>query len=197
MIGQSEIKKLMRIKGEARGAHFRNDADFVLREKGKQGLAMVEKELAEMDHPIKYKEIDQFNFYPVGLRALSLLAIKKAFNWPDEKIRELGSFAVKRSWIIKILIGYFVSIEKTLREAHKFWSKYFTVGKLEIVESSPDKKRIILKIKDFDLHPLYCHCLEGVFSELARMMVKSERITCQETECSFRGGGGHYYLIKW
>jgi hypothetical protein len=192
-------KQLMLLKGEARGAHFQNDAEFVLKEKGEQGLRKVEQELKKIGYPIKYNEINPFAFYPIGLRALSLLVIKKTFNWPNKKIEELGSYAMKVSWIIRLFMKYFFSIEKVLEEAQQTWSKYFNVGQLEIKEFNQKEKKIILKIKDFNLHPVYCHCLKGVFAEIGRMAIKPKTIACQETECSFDKGeeNAHYFLIKW
>lgn len=194
---KEEIKRLMEIKGEARGVHLKNDAEFVLKEKGKEGLEMVEKELEKMGCPIKYEKINQFDFYPVGLRVISLLAIKKTFNWSDEKIKELCRYAMKVSWIIKLLMRYFFSPERVLKEAPKIWEEYFTLGKLEVESYDLNKKYVILKIKNFNLHPLYCRCLEGVFLELGKMIVKPKRITCREIECPFSKGKDHRYLIEW
>lgn len=196
-ITKEKVKKLMEIKGEARGVHFKNDADFVLKEKGKEGLKKLEKELKRLGCPIEYKKINQFNFYPIGLRAISLLAIKQTFDWPDEKIKELGSFAMKFSWVIKLLVGYFSSLEKTLREASNFWLKYFTVGQLEVEEKKIEEGYVILKIKNFNLDPIYCRCLEGVFAEIAKMTTKAKEVVCQEIECPFEKGKEHRFLIKW
>jgi len=197
IINREIAQRLMRIKGEARGTHFKNDADFIIKEKGEDGLKNVEKELERLGYPIEYKKINQFAFYPAGLRAISLLAIKKVFDWPDEKIKELGAYAMKVSWIIRIFMKYFFSTEKVFKEAQKTWAEYFTVGELKVEESNLEKKYVILKLKDFDLHPIYCRCLEGVLLELAEMVLKPEKITCQEIECFFKGGKGHSYLIKW
>ena len=192
-------EQLMLIKGEARGAHFQNDAEFVLKEKGEQGLKKVEQEIKKIGYSIEYNKIDPFAFYPVGLRIISLLAIKKAFDWPNKKIEELGSYAMKVSWIIRLFMKYFFSVEKVLEEAQQTWSKYFNIGQLEIKEFNQAEKKIILKIKDFNLHPVYCYCLKGVFAEIGRMAIKPETIICQEIECSFNKGekNAHYFLIKW
>jgi hypothetical protein len=197
IINREIAQRLMEIKGEARGTHLKNDADFVIKEKGKEGLKTVEKELEKIGYPIYYKKINQFGFYPAGLRVISLLAIKKVFNWPDEKIRELGAYAMKFSWVIRILMKYFYSIDQVFKETQKTWSKYFTVGELKVEESNIEKKYVILQVQNLDLHPIYCRCLEGVFLELAKMILKPEKITCQEIECFFRGGKGHRFLIKW
>jgi hypothetical protein len=190
-------EELMKIKGEARGVHFKNDADFVLKLKGEEGLVKVEKELEKLGYTIKYKEINQFDFYPVGLRALSLLVIKKAFDWSDKEIKELCGYAMKFSWIIKLLMRSLFSIEKILKETPKTWSKYFNIGEAEIEKYDLDKKYVILKIKNFDLHPIYCRCIEGVITGGINLVLKTKKMSCEEFECPFKEGKEHKYLIKW
>jgi len=191
------VKKIMEIKGEARGTHFKNDADFVLEKKGKEGLKKVEKILEDLGCPIKYEKINQFSFYPVGLRALSLLAIKKAFSWSDEEIKELCAYAMKFSWIIKLLMKYFSSIERVCKETPKTWSQYFTVGEAEVEKYDLEKKYAIFVIKNFDFHPIYCCCMEGVITGTIKMIIKTKKIICEEVECPFKGGSVHRYLVKW
>ena len=48
----------------------------------------MEKELAKLGHPLSYQKISNMDFYPVGLRALSLLVIKGIFDFDNEKIRD-------------------------------------------------------------------------------------------------------------
>ena len=196
-INEEIVKELMKIKGEARGVHLKNDGDFVLKEKGKEGIEKLEKELEKLGCPIKYGKINQFDFYPAGMRIVSLLAIKKVFDWPDEKIEELGTYAMQVSWIIKLFAKYFFSIERTFKEAPKIWSKYFTIGEIEVGDYDLSKNYTVLKLKNFNLHPVYCRCLKGVLLGVVRMIVKSKEITCEETECFFRNGKDHKFLVKW
>jgi|YelNatPaOPRAMG01_1025707.scaffolds.fasta_scaffold08839_2 hypothetical protein len=191
-------QKLMEIKGEVRGVVFKTDAEYVLKEKGEEGLKKVEEELEKLGYPIKYKEIKVMGFYPVGLRALSLLAIKKVFDFDEEKIREIGFFATKVSLIVKLFIRSFLSVERVFfKEAPRLWKKHWNVGELIPVELDEAKKYGILRLKNFSLHPIFCCFLEGYFAGVAQMVIKSPQITCQETKCTFRGDEYHEYLIKW
>lgn len=191
-------QKLMEIKGEVRGVTLGIDRDFILKEKGEEGLKKLEEELEKLGYPIKYKEIETLNYYPVGLRALSLLAIKKVFNFNDEKIKEIGFFGTKISFIIKLFIKYVFSFQKVFfQESPKIWREHWTIGEIVPVELNEEKKYAILRLKDFQLHPIYCCYLGGYFVGLFQMMVKSPKITCEETKCSFRGDEYHEYLIKW
>lgn len=194
---QKLAQKLMKIKGEVRGVSLKADAEFVLNEKGPEGLKKVEEKLREIGFPIEYQKINQFAFYPLGLRILSLLAIQEVFNWSSEKIKKMGSYGMKISWIIRLFARYFFSIETTLRFVPKVWNQYFTVGSLKVLEYNLEKKYVILKLEKFDLHPLYCKCLEGIFEEIGRQVLNPKKIECQEIECSFRKGSFHKFLVKW
>ncbi|MBZ9572452.1 4-vinyl reductase [Patescibacteria group bacterium] len=197
-ITKETIKKLMEIKGEVRGVVFKTDGDYILKEKGKEGLKKLEDELEKLGYPIKYKEIETMAFYPVGLRALSLLAIKKIFNFDDEKIKEMGFFATKKSLIVKLFIRYFLSVQRVFfKEAPKIWKEHWTTGDLIPLELDEEKKYAILKVENFNLHHLYCYYLRGYFSGILQLIVKSPQITCEEIKCYFRGDRHHKYLLKW
>ena len=195
---KEKIQKLMRLKGEARGVTLAIDRDYLLKNKGEEGLKKVEEELAKLDHPIKYKEIETFSYYPVGLRILSLLVIKKVFNFDDEKIEDIVFFGTRVSLIVNFFTKYIFSLQRVfLREGPRIWREHWSVGKLIPVELNEEKKYAILQLKDFNLHPIYCIFLKGYLSGLFSMIIKSPKITCQETKCSFRGDEYHEYLIKW
>jgi len=198
-ITKEEIKKLMEIKSQARGVVFKTDTEYVLAEKGEEGLREVEKELERMGCPIKYREIKTMEFYPAGLRVLSLLAIKKTFNFDDKKIENMGLIATKKSIIIKLFIRFFLSLQRVFfKEAPRIWQKHWTKGELIPVELDEEKKYAILRLKNFSLHPLYCSVyLQGYFAGILQMLIKSPEMTCQETKCSFKGDEYHEYLIKW
>jgi len=192
------VQKLMKIPGEARGMHFKNDAQYVLTKFGEEGLKKVEEELERMGCPMSYKGIRPLDFYPVGLRPISLLAIKRALNLRDENIRDLCGYATSVSLIVRLYLKFFYSLPKIIEKASKIWGEYFTVGEIRVVEYDEKKKFAIIETKGLDLHPVFCGpCLEGYLENLVKMIVKSEEVTCQETKCPFKGDKFHEYLIKW
>jgi len=198
-IKEDEVKKIMKVKIETRGVVLKTDGEYILEKEGEKGLKQLEAELKRLGHPIKYREIETMAFYPAGLRALSLLAIKKTFNFDDEKIQEMGVVATKKSLIIKLFIRYFLSVQKVFfEEAPRIWQKHWTKGILTPLKLNEEKKYAILKLENFDLHPLYCSVyLPGYFSGILQMLIKTNKITAQETKCSFRGDEYHEYLLKW
>jgi hypothetical protein len=198
ILNKEIIDKLMEIKGEARGVVLKTDEEYILKEKGKKGLEKLEKRLKELGHPIKYNQIKTMNFYPVGLRILSLLVIKEIFNFDDKEIQRMGIFATKMSFIIKLFTKYFLSLRRVLmNEAPKIWTKHWTVGKLVPVKLDEKEKYAILRVVDFNLHPVYCVYLRGYFEGMLQMIVKPSKIISQETKCFFKGDPYHEFTVKW
>jgi len=197
-ISKETIDNLMKIKGGARGVVLKTDEEYILKEKGKQGIMQLEKKLEELGHPIKYSQIKTMSFYPVGLRVLSLLAIREVFNFSDEEIRKIGIFATKTSLIIRLFTKYFLSMRRVvMKESPKMWSKHWTIGKLVPVELNEKQKYAVIRVEEFNLDPLYCIYLEGYFTGIVQMLAKASKIDSQETKCAFKGDPYHEFTVKW
>lgn len=198
ILNKEIIDKLMEIKGEARGVVLKTDEEYILKERGRKGLEELEKRLEELGHPIKYNQIKTMDFYPVGLRVLSLLAVKEVFNFNDEEIRKMGTFATKVSLIIKLFMKYFLSMRRVvMKESPKMWSKHWTVGKLVPIRLDEKQKYAVIRVEGFDLHPIYCTYLEGYFAGIVEMLVKESKIDSQETKCALKGDPYHEFTVKW
>lgn len=191
------VQELLKIPGEARGMHFTNDAQYVVKKAGKEGLKKVEEELEKMGCPIKYEKVNSLDFYPVGLRAVSLLVIQKALGWGEKEIKDSCGFAVGVSLIAKLYMRFFYSPERMVREAPEMWRKYFTYGELSVLDYNEGKKYVILEIKNFKLHPIYCRCLDGYLGSIVKMIVNAKETQCQETQCVFSGQKSHQFKITW
>ncbi len=195
-ITKEVIEKLMQVKGECRGAVLKADADFILREEGKQALKKFEQKMAELGYPINYKETKDVDFFPLGLRAVQLLVLQKFFGFNREKFRQLGKFQSKAPLFIKLFVRFFVSLEMVNKKAPEMWKKHFTVGDLEVQEFSNEKRRGLVVLKNFDLHPLVCWVLEGYFASIVSMTVGNE-VACEEIKCTFKGDDSHVFSVKW
>ena len=196
IITKEIAKRFMAIKGEVRGVALKSHQDFILKEKGEEGLKKLEEEMARLGYPIKYKEIRITDFYPVGLEVVALLAIKKLFDFDEEKFEEIGIFQSKISWIIKLFMKYFGSLEMLVDRAPDIWKKYYTIGDFKVVELNELKRYIVLRVENFKLHPLHCRHVKGYCYNVIKMVVKKP-VTCQEIKCPFRGDEYHEFLIKW
>ena len=123
VLTKETAEKLMMIKGKIRGMDLKADAEFVLRKKGKEGLRKLEEKLKEINFPIEYDKIKSMDFYPGGLKAISLLAVKTVFGWDDQIIEEMGREASKVSLIIKVFVRFFGSLSRFFfKEIFKFYN---------------------------------------------------------------------------
>jgi len=198
MLDQKEISQILKIKGEVRGVVFRTDATYVLEKEGEKGLRAIEKEIKKIKQPISYgTEIKATGWYPLSWRILSLLIIKDTFNWQDEDIIAMGETAPKHSFVVKILLRYFVSLEKTFSETGKYWEKHYSIGKIWSPVIDIKKKHLVVRLQDFKTHKILCTYFTGYFKTIAKMVVKTEKITIRETKCMFRGDPYHEFVINW
>ena len=189
--------RLMKMKGETRGFNLEHDIIWILKERGKEGLIKVEEETRKVGYPIEYEKLKKMGFYPAGLRAISLLAIKKAFNMDAEGIKNVCALHPKVSLVVRLFAKYFYSIPKTMEKASAMWKAYWTEGELVSVSFDLKEKRGILRLQGFDLHPLFCCCEEGYFKTVGEMVTGSKEVTCKETKCTFRGDKYHEYEITY
>jgi hypothetical protein len=197
-ISQEEIEELIKLPGQARGVTLETDLNYIKDKKGPEGAVAWEQELKKMGFPFSLGSIKAIDWYPLGLRALSLLAAKKVFNWQDKEIEDMGNAAPKYSFIVKLLLRYFVTFSKTYEESPTYWKKHYTVGELEANDYSYEKKYAVLKIKDFDIHPIMCSYLKGYFMRMCQLAIKgSKNFKAEETKCIFSGDKYHEILLKW
>lgn len=196
-ITKEEIKKLMEIPGKIRGQVFLTDFEYIKQTKGEKEAGRLREKMKEWRNPIDYEKIKIAEWYPVGLRAVSLLAIKETFNWGDKEIEELGKSAPKLSFIVKILMKTFLSIKRSFQESPNYWRKHYLTGELVPAEINEKKKYFRLHLKNFKVHPIICIYLSGFFYTIASFVLKTTKIKCKETKCMFKGDGYHEFLISW
>ncbi len=198
-----EIKKIMKMPIKVRGSAFEGELEYILKKKGEKGLKAVEKKTEELGYPIKYKEIQDTKWYPVGLKMISDYAYLTVFNWGEKEIAEIAESSTKVSFIVRLFMRHFLSVEQIFRASARLWSRYFNTGLLEIVDFHNVEKRGghgygILRLKNFKLHPLHCFYLSHFFIGIAKLTdPRLKEVKAEETKCMFRGDDYHEYLLKW
>jgi predicted hydrocarbon binding protein len=198
MLEHKEILEITKIAGKVRGAVFQTDARYILEREGEEGLRKVEAAIKQTGQPISYgKEIKATGWYPLSWRVLSLLTIQKVFNWGEKEIFEMGVAAPKYSFIVKTILRYFISPEKTFTESAKYWEEHYSVGKLEAPKIDVKNKHLILRLRDFKIHPILCIYLKGYFKAVAQLVVRTKNMTIKETKCMFKGDPYHEFVIDW
>lgn len=194
---KKEIDRLMTLKGESTGEILRTHAAYINYKKGEAGIRAIEKKLSELGHPFSFKDIAPLAWYPEGLGVSIILIAKNIFDWSDEDIFDMGNAAPKYSFIIKLFIHHFVSLERFLKEAQKYWYKHFNFGELEVVGFDKKEKYVRLRVKGYNFNPIICKFHAGYFLRIAQFILKSENIKIEETKCIYKGDPYHEYLITW
>lgn len=196
MMTKEEFNELMKIDGEVRGMGIKSHAEFILQKEGQAGLKKLEETITGLGYPVRYEKMRLMDFYPIGLEIATLLVIKRVFNYEDAEFQEIGRFGVKISFLLKLFMRYFVSPEKLIKMASNVWKKGGALGDFEVVQYDKDKKHLVLRIENFNVHPVYCQIFIGYFSKGLQMIMGKEAI-CEETKCTFRGDNSHEFTLRW
>ncbi len=196
-ITKETVRTLIDQKGEARGIAFQTDEKFILFKDGVEKLGEIESQIGLLiDEDFKYDKIDTSGFYPVGLRAVSILVIVESLGLNDSGIKDMGFLAPKTSMAIRLFTRYFLSIEKVFEKVAMIWSRHYTLGTLEPLEINHSENYLKLKLKDFNVHPVFCTYLSGYFKKIGEMATK-DKVTIKEIECCFKEGKDHIFEIRW
>ncbi|MDD5144586.1 MAG: hypothetical protein PHW72_00400 [Candidatus Pacebacteria bacterium] len=200
---KNEIERLLKLPGEVRGQVFLTDFEYVRDKGGEEFKSLLKNKIKEWGVSLDYEEIKATEWYPLGLRVVSLLAIKDALSWGDKEIFELGNSAPKYSFIVKLLMKYFLSSQRTFKESPKYWEKHYTRGEIEPYEYSKEKKHFIIRLKNFKIHPILCVYFAGYFLRIGQYVQRNkegsgrETRTIKETKCVFKGDHYDEFVIKW
>src|SRR4030042_4348017 len=193
-ITKEEIRKLMEVKGNVRGAILQAHAFFIRDKKGEKGLDAIEEKMTELGYPVNFEKIKAGELCPEALSALIILAAKDLFSWTGKDIFEMGRSAPKYNFVAKILMKYFVSLEKFMIEVPKHWSKHLDCGELEVAQFNEGKKYMVLREKDFRFHPVICVYHSGYYQGISEYVIRSKKISVEETRCVFKGGPYNEYV---
>jgi hypothetical protein len=195
-IKKEELDKLMKIEGEVRGVVFQTDAKYVLEKEGEEGLKKLEERVKELGYPIDYRGGESLDSHPIGLRVISLLLIKDTFGWSDPEIKRMGYMAPRTSFMVKILIRFFVSFKKVMTESPKYWTKHYTIGSLEVINLDEETKDVTIRLKNFKIHPILCQYYQGYFEMMHEFAAGKAGVESKETKCMFKGDPYHEYVFK-
>lgn len=194
---KKEIDRLMKLKGKSTGEILRTHAAYIKHKKGEAGIKAVEEKISELGYPFTFKDVVPLAWYPEGLGVSIILVAKNIFNWSDKDIFDMGNAAPKYSFIVKLFIHHFVSLDRFLEEAQKYWQKHFNFGKLDVVSFDKKEGYVRIRIKGYKFNPIICKFHAGYFLRIAQFILKSENIEVEETKCIYKGDPYHEYLITW
>ncbi|MDP2735125.1 MAG: hypothetical protein Q8P12_02880 [bacterium] len=197
MIEQAEITRVMQTTGKVRGVVFKTDEQYIVSKKGKEGLRQVEEQIEAWGQSLKYGEIKNTEWLPVGLRVVSILGAKEAFSWGEKEIFDMGHSAPQYSFMVKFLMRYFLALEQTYKKSSEYWPAHYTVGGLDAPDFNEKEKYLVLRLRDFEVHPALCPYYAGYFLRIAKLSSSYPNMRVEEHACPYKGGDAHEFVLSW
>ncbi len=193
---KEEAQQLMRKNGNVKGEALRTQVEYVRSRKGEDGLKKVLEKMEETGYSFEVEKLKYQHWYPEALDALFILTAKKVFNWGDEDIFDMGKFAPRQSFIVKLSAQYLFSIKNLIKVAPMLWKKHYDFGNLR-AELNEEGRKINVVVEDYKIHPVMCKFFEGYFVSVFKFCTKSEKIKIEETKCAFKEDSNHEYVLRW
>ena len=188
--------RLMAVKGNVRGEKFRTHAAYINEREGDEGLRAIEKKMEEMGYPFKFEDVHSLTWYPVGYSPLIMILAKTLFNWTDKDILDMGYSAPKYSFLFKMALRWVISVERTCKEAPKYWRKHYDFGQIEAVHVDTNKKQVVARLSGFKLDPIMCPYLQGYILRMLQYVIKEEA-RVEENKCIHKEDDYEEYIITW
>lgn len=197
-IPRREIEKVMKLKGHINGMGFLEDKKIILEKLGEEAVRKMEKNISEASgEDFSYSKFKSFTMYPLYFSVLTTLSLKYDFGFSNKELKEFGENGAKVSLLVKLFLRNFVSLKQVSEQAERIWRKYFDVGKLTVENFDEKERHMVIKITEFDIHPIYCIQIEGVIHQLLSYIIRSGNLKVEEVECTFRDGKSHKFKITW
>jgi hypothetical protein len=199
---KGDIIKIKNLKGMCRGQTIINAIESIRIMEGTEGLGKLKEKLKELncwvdEYENFSKNIKAFEWYPLWYDVLPIVVAADIFNWDEERIKQFGIYNQKVSFFEKILLKYFVSLTIVGKTVSERWRKNYSVGELECVEVDEGKKRFVLRLRNFAVHPVFCGLLKGYFQSAGFFVVAPLKVKCEEVKCTFKGDKYHEFLLTW
>ncbi len=194
---QQIADELKNFTGKVRGEAFRTRLEYIRKKEGEEGVKSLQKKMNDLGVDIDLEKISRDAWMNEGINSLSVVVAKEIFNWSEEDVFNLGRFAFKTSFLTKTVLKYFVSMEKALLVADKYWKKYYDFGELKLAEFNKKEKYAVVRKKGYETHPLLCIQHIGYITAGAELLLRNDNIFVEETKCIHKGDEYHEYKISW
>lgn len=197
-LNKKEVDEMMKLGGNVRGVIVEGHFAYIKDKKGQRGVDKVKQRMKELGYQFDEKKISNTGWCPEPLACLINIVAAEVFNWNEKDVFEMGYETPKYSFVVKILMQYFLDIEKIFAKIPDYWQKNFDFGEMEVVSFSTKEKYGIIRIKDFyKYHPLICVYHEGYFTKIAELMLGSKKVKFDHPKCLFRNDPYEEFKISW
>jgi hypothetical protein len=83
------------------------------------------------------------------------------------------------------------------KEIPRHWQRHFTIGFMDPCELHEDERFLIVRLKDFNAHAIFCTYLSGYIVGMIELIGNYSNITVQESKCQLRGDEYHEFRVTW
>ncbi len=182
-----------RVKAEV----VRTNKEYIISKEGEEGFEKVKKRMEELGGEIDFKSLNGKTWEEDWRNSLFIATAREVFNWNDEDIFEMGRYIPRASFFIKSIIQYLASLDMVLKNVGVYWDKHHDFGSLEAVEHNKEGKYVIIRKRNFLMHPVMCSYHAGYFKGISEFVIKGDNLRVEETKCMHKGDEYHEYIIKW
>ncbi len=202
MSNQDKLKEtidaLMKKKGNTKGSELITFSKYITAKYGEEGIKKIESKLKEFGYSFEFDDVKELGeWYSEGLNVSVILIAKEIFGWTKQDFFELGYTSPKYSFLVKILMKYFVTLKAFVDEGRSYWNKFMDVGDFEGTELDEEKKYCVLRLSNYDFHPDMCEYYRGFLLKISENVVKGKNIKMEEVKCIYRSDPYHEYLVSW
>lgn len=195
---KEETDKLMKVSGNVNGALLKAQHQFILNKKGEEGVAKVDKRLKELGYPLDFKKISSFGWYSASYICLICLVILEVFDWDEKEAYNIGYDSPLYAILTKLLIKYFVSLDKVFPQIPRYWSKHYDFGAMEGIKLDQENKYVVMRLTGFKkIHPIWYVQAHGYLSRLVEMCTRSTDVRCEQTKSLYNDDPYDEFRITW
>jgi hypothetical protein len=190
---KEQAEQYLKMGGKIRSVIFQTDKSYILKKAGEEGLRKIEERAKELGVEIPYRTATATDWHPMGLRIISVLLAAEVLGWSEEETREMGRNAVKVSFIVKLFMKFFVSLEKFMVKVPYYWKMHYAdAGDLEVVKIDRANKEVILYLKGIKFPRICLDYYEGYFQQMFEFVLGESK------ESKFVEKEDYYeYTVKW
>ncbi len=193
---EEKAKILIEKKGRTKAEALKFCLRYVERKEGREKKDMVIAKLKELGFEESYEKLKPFDWVKEATLIMLYLILMEVLDWSEEDIFKMGEEEPKESFIARILMNM-LSIEKVMKEAPKYWRKFYDFASIEPVEIDKEKRFLIIRIHGYDFDPIGCVYIKGFLITLSKFTIKAKNYSIKETKCIHEGEKFHEYIITW